>query len=92
MKGKSMKIKATITCTMMPNQIEGKIGSIPFYYWARLGSFSLSIWPDTENRQLVDFGDTKTAGWWEKKTMMKRLKRSVNRAKKRGLLHKSIVI
>lgn len=84
-----MKIRAKITCEMMPNQAEGTVNGVCFYYRARWGSYSLRI-GDTPAAavlgKLVDCGDSPQGGWWENKTTLRKMRRSIYRAAKRGLL------
>lgn len=87
---KQLKLRAIMTCSMMPNQIEGTINGIPFYYRARHGYFSLEITKDDGTEIVIDSGESKRAGWWEKRTAFRRLRRSIYRAAKGGFLRSNV--
>ena len=88
-KFRSLNINATMTCDMMPNQFEGTVNGVPFYYRARHGHYELTIYPTDESGFVVDEGSSADAGWWHEETAWQRLLRSMNRAYKKGGLIQS---
>lgn len=81
-------IKYQMTCKWMPNQFEGTINGVDFYYRARHRSYELIIFPWTDNEKIIDEGESKHAGWWEIKASKRRLFRSLYRAHSCGMLPK----
>lgn len=82
----TLEIQATMTCSMMPNQFEGMVNGVPFYYRARHGDYSLELYIGSGEGIIVDSGESKNAGWWERRTAFRMLRRSIYRAAKRGLI------
>lgn len=85
---RSLSVNVTMTCEMMPNQFEGTVNGVPFYYRARHGYYALTIYPSDDSELVIDEGASSDAGWWDETTAYHRLFRSINRAYKKGLWKK----
>jgi hypothetical protein len=81
-----MKISVKMTCEQMPNQFEGHINGVPFYYRARHGNHELVLRPFTEQESIVFSGKSKNAGWWEPKTAKRRLMRVIYKCCKNRII------
>lgn len=67
--GEGPKIEIRCTCSASPNQFEGTVNGLPFYFRARHGGWRLYVNPDPKgdgiDGAVVAGGEEDQAGWWE---------------------------
>ena len=55
---------------MMPNQVDGTINGVQFYFRARHGSWALHVGEPIFKHPPIAEGDDPNAGWWDIDTLI----------------------